>query len=96
MKSETITELQRWYRARCDGNWEHSYGIKIDTLDNPGWSVKIDIAGTELTERQFVEVNQDRKATDWIACKVRDQVFLGYGSPEMLDEIITNFLKWAQ
>ncbi len=24
------------------------YGIKIETLDNPGWDVSIDLIGTEL------------------------------------------------
>ena len=28
--------LQRWYLERCDDGWEHSYGVRIDTLDNPG------------------------------------------------------------
>ena len=37
--------LQEWYVAQCDGDWEHSYGVKIDTLDNPGWSLKVDLVG---------------------------------------------------
>jgi hypothetical protein len=28
--------LMRWYAAHCDGEWEHTYGVVIDTLDNPG------------------------------------------------------------
>lgn len=33
--------LQEWYIQNCDGDWEHCYGIKIGTLDNPGWSIDI-------------------------------------------------------
>jgi hypothetical protein len=32
-----LNELQVWYGAQCNGSWEHTYGIKIETLDNPGW-----------------------------------------------------------
>jgi hypothetical protein len=42
--------VQRWYAAHCDGEWEHQYGIKIETLDNPGWRVTIDLTNTELQE----------------------------------------------
>jgi hypothetical protein len=28
--------LEAWYASRCDGEWEHGYGISIETLDNPG------------------------------------------------------------
>ena len=40
--------LQNWYHSNCDGGWEHLYGVKIDTLDNPGWSVAIDLEDTEI------------------------------------------------
>ena len=30
---------QQWYQSKCDGTWEHMYGVEIDTLDNPGWTV---------------------------------------------------------
>lgn len=43
---DTLQELQRWYRSQCNGDWEHSYGVKIDTLDNPGWSVTVELADT--------------------------------------------------
>ncbi|UCH44768.1 MAG: hypothetical protein JSV11_10785 [Nitrospiraceae bacterium] len=37
--------LNRWYINQCNGDWEHQYGIVIETLDNPGWRVKIDLTG---------------------------------------------------
>ena len=40
--------IQEWFFSQCNDVWEHSYGIKIDTLDNPGWSVLVDLHGTEL------------------------------------------------
>ena len=41
-----IKRMQDWYLQMCDGDWEHSYGVEIKTLDNPGWNVEIDLTGT--------------------------------------------------
>jgi len=35
--ANVMERIQDWYRRQCDGDWEHSYGVKIETLDNPGW-----------------------------------------------------------
>src|SRR4030095_11402014 len=51
-----LAELERWYRARCNGDWEHSFGITICTLDNPGWSVSIQLTDTVLAQAAFVVV----------------------------------------
>lgn len=29
--------LTSWYKTQCNGDWEHSYGIEISTIDNPGF-----------------------------------------------------------
>ena len=47
---DSIQWLQSWYQEQCDNDWEHQYGIKIDSLDNPGWVVTIDLAGTPLED----------------------------------------------
>ena len=88
--------LQRWYQSHCDGDWEHSYGIQIGTLDNPGWSVRIDLARTELANRPFPELKRTELETAWIHCQVRDTKFEGHGGPFMLEEILTVFLTWAE
>jgi hypothetical protein len=37
IQNENILQwLQSWYQSRCDGEWEHNYGVKIDTLDGNG------------------------------------------------------------
>lgn len=91
----TLQELERWYRAQCDGDWEHSYGIKIDTLDNPGWSVSIDLVDTSLAEQSFTEVQRLQHETEWIHCRIRDGKWEGYGGPFILEEILQIFLAWA-
>jgi hypothetical protein len=34
-----IERIQKWYLEQCNGDWEHSYGIEITTMDNPGWYI---------------------------------------------------------
>ena len=52
-QKELFKELQDWYQQECDGNWEHQYGIKIDTLDNHGWYVAIDLVETSLENKNL-------------------------------------------
>ncbi len=40
---DVLGELQGWFLAHCNGDWEHSHGVSIATLDNPGWSIEINL-----------------------------------------------------
>ena len=51
-----IDKLQEWYRSQCDGEWEHQHGITITSCDNPGWWMKIDLAGSALETKPFETV----------------------------------------
>src|SRR5690348_1300611 len=44
---EIIEWIQAWYLDQCDGHWEHQYGMVIETLDNPGWSIRVELEGTD-------------------------------------------------
>jgi len=99
---DSLALLQKWYLQQCDEDWEHSYGIRIDTLDNPGWNMEIDLAGTELEGRPFEPVHYgmfeeaETSGNDWIFCKVEGDKFSAAGGPLKLDEIINVFLRWAE
>jgi Immunity protein 53 len=90
-----IEQLEAWYATHCNGEWEHHHGVRIDTLDNPGWSVTIDLAGTPLAEVPFSEVKELNAETDWLRCVVREQRFEGHGGPAMLRRILGIFLEWS-
>ncbi|MCE0556156.1 immunity 53 family protein [Motilimonas sp. E26] len=85
-----------WYASNCDEDWEHSFGVKIYTLDNPGWSIEVDIAETKLSSKRFDETAIDRSESDWIYCIVPDGVFKGAGGVSNLEELIQVFLNWAE
>ena len=87
--------LQEWYKSNCNGDWEHSYGIRIDTLDNPGWRVEIELDGTDLDDKTFDGVEINHSDADWILCRVEDNVFNGSGDPNKLTKILEVFKAWA-
>jgi hypothetical protein len=87
-----LKRLQDWYNAQCDGRWEHQHGIAIDTLDNPGWSVTIDLQGSNLESATMSPLVQDKGKHDWIHCKIDDGKFLGDGDPLKLETILDIFL----
>jgi len=90
-----IAWLSEWYKSNCDGDWEHYYGIKIDTLDNPGWKVDIDLVDTYLEDVEFNKVQIYIDDLNWIHCSVADGVFKGGGSIDKLEEILKIFRQWA-
>ena len=87
--------LEGWYKSNCDGYWEHSYGVKIETLDNPGWGVRIKLVDTELEGKCFETLKIERTDDNWVYCKVKDNVFQGAGGPENLEEILKIFKAWT-
>ena len=94
--SDALEALQRWYLAQCDGDWEHSFGVQVGTLDNPGWSLHVDLCGTPLAERPFQPVSRLDHPSEWLDCKRTDKQFQGFGGPLMLTELIRIFLSWAE
>ena len=94
--ADLLKRLQEWYVSQCKNDWEHTYGISLSTLDNPGWSLNIDLTDTYLCDRRFAEVRLDGlDKNDWYICKVENHVFKACSGPERLSDVIAVFLEWA-
>jgi hypothetical protein len=91
---DIVEELQRWYQKQCNGQWEHSYGVRIDTLDNPGWSVEIDLRGTELIGADLPPTRYERPDA-WLHCEVVDGRFVARCGPLQLREALRIFVELA-
>ncbi|MBC6697980.1 immunity 53 family protein [Hymenobacter sp. BT190] len=95
---DLLQRIQRWYILNCNGDWEHTYGvsvwhgISVQTLDNPGWIVSIDLTDTCIRQTTISYVSHDRSATDWFSYKVENGKFEAFGGPENLTEILSFFL----
>ena len=93
---DIIMWLSKWYQSNCDGFWEHMYGIQIDSLDNSGWKVDIDLIDTLLEDREFEKIQIKNSDADWILCFVENDVFKGRGDPSKLKEILIVFKDWVE
>ncbi|MGJ5207833.1 immunity 53 family protein [Bradyrhizobium sp. HKCCYLR20261] len=93
---ESLRALQDWYAAQCDGQWDPLSGIRIGTLDSPGWSLRIDLSSTGLAGRPFTEVKvQGDDDDDWCHCRIQSEVFEAFCGPDHLVDVIAIFLAWA-
>lgn len=93
---EIVSWLQNWYNSNCDGSWEHMYGVSIDTLDNPGWKVEINLQYTCLENKAFQNVFIDNGDEDWLKCIVQNSVFQGFAAPKRLIDILNIFREWSE
>jgi elongation factor P hydroxylase len=96
MLEDNLLWLVKWRDNHCDGDWEHSYGISIEILNNSGWIVEIDIQETELEQRKFKEIGIERTDKDWIFCKVENGSFRAKCSTHNLIEAIQIFRCWGE
>jgi hypothetical protein len=88
-----IEQIQSWYAAQCNGDWEHQYGVSIETLDNPGWCVTIDLSGTSLENIECQNWQVNKGEEDWIDCEVNRHKFVGRGDPGKLQTILGIFVS---
>ena len=91
MQDTLLTRIQNWYQTNCNDDWEHSYGFSIGTLDNPGWSIKIDLSETPLENLQF-DRGIDNGRFDWMTIKTKEKVFEAFCDPTKLTEVLRIFL----
>ncbi len=90
-----IDSLQDWFASVCDGEWEHQYGIKIETVDNPGWCIEIELSGTLLDGQAYESQKVERSDNDWFITRVEDSKFIAGCGPSNLSEVVSEFKSWA-
>jgi hypothetical protein len=93
---DALEFLQSWYRAQVNGEWEHSRGVTIETLDNPGWRVTIDLVETPLQGVSMTPVRRQKSAHDWLVCEIERDQFRGNGDARKLLAILEVFQSWAE
>ncbi len=92
-----FADLIEWYRRQCDDSWEHRHGIRLETLDNPGWLLSVDLTGTDLEGRQMEPLREGLSAAghpalpQWIHCSVQDNTFRGACDPSQVARLFGVF-----
>jgi hypothetical protein len=96
--------LEQWYAEQCDGDWEHQNGVKVETLDNPGRLLTVDLLGTSLATRtpgtvarSGVPPGEENAPVEaaWMDCQVRDGKFVGAGDAGRLRDLLAAFRSWV-
>lgn len=93
-----LSKLIEWYSSHCDGEWEHGYGVSLTTLDNPGWLLRVNLAGTNLDGATMDAISEDSdqgsqgdSSSPWIECGVSENQFVGASDPTQLPRLISTF-----
>ena len=94
--SELLNAIENWFSAQCDDDWEHSWGLRIETIDNPGWRVEIVLVETAWAKVEIAFSRTERSESDWIHFKVHDGKFDGAGGVGNLAELLCCFLAVVQ
>ena len=88
--------LSQWYKDKCNGEWEHLNSIKIESLDNPGWQIKIDLENTELEGYDIKYSLIEKSPNDWYGLKIQNNVFHAAGDTNKLLFLIEKFREISE
>ncbi|WP_303850070.1 immunity 53 family protein [Apibacter mensalis] len=91
MEKDMLVWLEEWYASQCDGYWEHNYGVKIETFDNPGWGLKIELedTGINIDDKSWVKI--EISETEWLGYKIENGIFDAFGGAHKLNLLIKIF-----
>ncbi|WP_370947156.1 Imm53 family immunity protein [Amycolatopsis sp. cg5] len=88
--------VQDWYAAHCDGEWEHEFGMTINTLDNPGWIIEIDIAHTGADGRRLTKALTEPGPGQWIWSWCDGRKFGAACDPASLEDAFARFRAFIE
>lgn len=89
--------LNAWYRSQCNDEWEHQHGVRLETLDNPGWLLIVDLIHTDLQGRPMDEIVEGCTSSGepvsprWIHFTVKDNQFRGACDPTQVERLFWVF-----
>ena len=102
---ETIVDfhdLIAWYQSQCNGSWEHHHGVRLETLDNPGWLLTLDLVQTDLHNCPMPEVREGIAPQNhpvsprWLHCSVRENQFRGARDPTQVARLFQIFSQFRR
>jgi Immunity protein 53 len=96
MPRNDLEWLDGWYQRQCNGEWEHRQGMRLEPLDDPGWHLTINLAGTSAVNARPQELRLETHGGGWLACSIAGGCFEGSGDPRKLEQIIGIFRRWVE
>lgn len=94
--NDLLAGIEQWCVSHCNGVWENSRGIRIETLDNSGWPVEIDLAGTSLAGLDFESVRIEGTDVNWLHAWFGQENLRLTAERGSLREILQFFIEWSR
>ena len=95
MEPSALTFLTKWFDAHCNGEWEHDLGVRIESLDNPGWALDVRIEDTNL-EGAVSDWQRDEKSEHaWLHWRSTGLMFEARCGPRDLARALAAFEDFA-
>jgi Immunity protein 53 len=93
---EVLERIQAWHKTQVERGRDLTLGVRIETLrERPGWSVQIDLAGTQLSGLTLAPYKEGATDRDWLAYRIKNDRFEGIGDPTKLQALLYAFLDLA-
>ncbi len=93
---DPLAFLEAWYAAQCNGDWEHELGVTLETLDNPGWSLRVALVGTALEGRATARKEMESTETGWLHFWSDGTAFHAAEGDRSLRSMLAAFAAFAQ
>ena len=97
-KMNGIKWLQEWLLENCFFDSDHYYKIRIESIDNPGWRLVIQLKNTVMENVEFKKIFIQREdENDWVSCRINEEKeFDSACGPKNLEEMINVFRNWCE
>lgn len=96
MAADALDFLQRWYAEQCNGDWEHEFGVRLATLDNPGWVLSVDLVDTDLEGRELARVKQEPEPDRRLWSASDGELYQSSCDTRSLPDMLTRFRDFAE
>jgi len=94
MKKKSIIKwLESWL---IDNTSKEQKNFTMETLDNPGWTFKINLEDSHLRNFSFDMFHEEINQNDWIYCIVEDNKFKAACGPLNLIKTLNIFRNWVE
>jgi immunity protein 53 of polymorphic toxin system len=85
-----VKEILEWFSDNCNGDWEHQNGFSIESLDNPGVAISVDLAPILMIPDKII-LSDLVSENSWISIRIKNDKFLVACSVDRFEEAIKNF-----
>lgn len=89
-----LLKFLKYYCTLFQNDWKLTESIKIYTIGNPGWRLKVCLQGTKFAYKEFRKISFDNTENDWLRCYIENTIFEGAGGPFNFPDMFYIFIDW--